>query len=278
VNCRLLVLLDNSAACAARLHLAMRLARGLDCHLVGLAPTGLIDLPPGSHTAPLASQAAMALDILRDQAEGATQRFSDECHVCGVTSFEAAIDESEKASAVVRHAHCSDLVLLTQAHRGAPDYQATKELVERVILESARPTLLLPHTGRFEHVGERVLVAWDDSREVTRALADAMPVLSRSKRVELVFWRETALADDPTLRSRLDGVHRWLGLHGVAAHVYTETPHGRLADAVLARAGQMDADLVVMGAYGHPRWSQRVLGGATQDMLAATAIPLLLSH
>jgi nucleotide-binding universal stress UspA family protein len=60
--------------------------------------------------------------------------------------------------------------------------------------------------------------------------------------------------------------------------VYGATPHGKLADAMMARARQRDADLVVMGAYGHPRWAQRVLGGATQGMLGATTLPLLLSH
>jgi len=112
----LLVLLGNSIACAERTQLAMRLACERDCHLVGLAPTGLIDVPSGSEAAaPLANYAAMAWDVLRDEAERATQRFRDECHVAGVKSHEGVIDEADKASSVVRHAHCSDLVVLTQA-------------------------------------------------------------------------------------------------------------------------------------------------------------------
>ena len=101
----LLVLLDQGPLCAARSQAAMRLDKALDCHLVGVAPTGLIDMPVTAHAASsLADFAALAWDTLRDQAERAADHFRDECRAAGVKSCEAVIDESDKAPSLVRHA------------------------------------------------------------------------------------------------------------------------------------------------------------------------------
>lgn len=274
-----LVVLDNSVQCTARTEAAVRLARVHDCHLVGLAPTGLIDIPHSAESASaLADYAALAWDALRDQAEFATDRFREQCRVAGARSVETVIDEADKAPSIVRHAHCSDLVVLSQARPDTPDHPAQQAMVERVILDSARPTLLLPHAGASAQPGAKVLVAWDDSREAARALADALPILAQASRVELVRWREDAADDDSLLRARLSAVFRWLERHGVASHCHLASLHGGIADAILARAAEMGADLVVMGAYGHPRWTERVLGGATHGMLRSMSPPLLMSH
>ena len=106
----------------------------------------------------------------------------------------------------------------------------------------------------------------------------SLPLLAQARRVELVSWREPGGPDDKGLHASLGAVHRWLHRHGVASHVYVETPPDRLADAILGRAGRVDADLIVMGAYGHARWAERVLGGATRAMLAAMTMPVLMSH
>jgi nucleotide-binding universal stress UspA family protein len=275
----LLVMLDNGSGCADRMQLATHLARDLDCHLVGLAATGLIDVPSGGRSsAPLGQYAALAWDALRDQAESATERFREQCHRAGVASFEAVIDEADKAESLIRHAHFNDLVIVTQARTAASDGRRQQDLVESVILGCARPTLVLPHAGRFESVGAKVLVACDDSREAARALIDALPLLRRASRVEAVCWREKDSPGDTVVHARLDATHHWLRRHGVTSHVYVETAKGRLADAMLARAGQFGADLIVMGAYGHSRWTERILGGATRGMLAAMTVPVLMSH
>ena len=131
----LLVLLDQGPLCAVRSQAAMRLAKVLDCHLVGVAPTGLIDLPVSAQAAAsLADFAALAWDTLRDQAERATDRFRDECRAAGVKSSEAVVDESDKAPSLVRHAHCSDLTVLTQADPTAPRHRWAQDLVEQVVL------------------------------------------------------------------------------------------------------------------------------------------------
>ena len=275
----LLVLLDQDPLCAARSQAAMRLATVLDCHLVGVAPTGLIDLPASAHAAAaLADFAARAWDTLRDQAERATDRFRDECRAAGVKSCEAVIDESDKAPSLVRHAHCSDLTLLTQADPASPEYRRVRDLVEQVLLYSARPTLILPCAGRFDSIGTHVMVAWDDSRESARAVSDALPLLRLAGHVLVVSWNEAHTIEDKTLRPRLEALQRWLMWQGVSADVRVETTGIGIAQAMLARAADLNTDLIVMGAYGHARWAERVLGGATRGLLASMTVPVLMSH
>lgn len=275
----LLVLVDHAPSCTARTAHAMRLARDLDCHLVGLAPTDLIDLPAVPTAAASVNEyAALVWDALRDQAERAADTFRNACHVAGVKSFEAVIDEANKIESLVRHARCADLTVLTQADPSSPNFYMAKDLVESAILHSARPTLVLPCAGDFESVGSRVLVAWNDTREAARAVSDALPMLQRARQVEVAYWTEDATAEDKTARLQLDALHKWLMWHGVSARVQVETVDAGIADAMLSHAADTDADLIVMGAYGHSRWAELVLGGATRGLLASMTVPVLMSH
>jgi nucleotide-binding universal stress UspA family protein len=275
----LLVLLDNDPLCDSRTHVAIKLAKDMDCHLVGVAPTGLIELPASPEAATsLVEFAALAWDTLRDQAEASAQRFRDTCRAAGLKSFEAVVDEADKAPSVVRHAHCSDLTVLNQADPLSRGHRVAQDLVEQVVLYSARPTLVLPYAGRVDSIGKQVMVAWDDSREAARALSDALPLLRRAQRVHVVSWDESGGADSGALRPRLDALHQWLMWQGVSADMRVETSDIDLAEAILSRAADMNADSIVMGAYGHARWAERVLGGATRGLLGSMTVPVLMSH
>ena len=275
----LLVFLDQDPSCAARTQVAIRLAKDHDCHLVGLAPTGLVDvLATPDAAATLIEFAELARNALHEEAEGATRRFSDACRAAGLKSVEAVVDEADTARSLVRHAHCSDLTLLTQADPTAPSHRRAQDLVEQVVLNSARPTLIIPYAGRFETLGSNVMVAWDESREVVRALSDALPLLRRAKRVQVISWNEKGAGDDRALRARLDALHQWLMWQGVSAEVRVETTEVDISNAMLSHAADLNADLIVMGAYGHTRWVERILGGATRGLLASMTIPVLMAH
>ena len=280
----ILVLLDEGPQCAARSQAAMRLAKALDCHLEGVAPVGLIGLPmpvsaQGTATPPdfTAQEEATPLD----QAQQTAQRFRNECRAVGVKSFEAVIDKSDKASSLVRHAHCNDLTILTKADPDAPDHRLTQNLVEHIVLHSARPTLILPYAGRFDTIGSigtNVLVAWNDSREAARALSDALPLLRLAKHVQVVIWNEEGVNDNEALRLRFDALHRWLMRHGVSADVDVETTDMGIVGSMLARAADLKTDLIVMGAYSHRPSNAHMLGGTTRGLLAAITVPVLMSH
>ncbi|MEF7612594.1 universal stress protein [Aquincola sp. MAHUQ-54] len=274
----LLVLLDQDPRSDTRTQVAVQLARALDCHLAGLAPTGLLEVPAMPEAGAFGDLAAMAWDALRQQARKAADRFGDACRLAGLKSFEAVVDEADKAASLVRHAHCSDLTILTQADPQSPGHRQVQEVVEQVVLHSARPTLLLPHVGTPGINGRRVLAAWDDSREAARALSDALPLLRRAEQVQVVGWNEERHEPDALLQSRLDAVQRWLAWQGVPAEVRVETTTIGVGDALLSRACDVGADLIVMGAYGHHRLAERILGGATLRLLGSMTVPVLMSH
>ena len=275
----LLVYLDNEPLCVDRTRVAAQVAARLDCHLVGIAPTGNVGLPVAPEGASsLAEYAALSWKALRDQAELAAESFREVCRALNVTSYEAVVDEADKAPSLVRHAHCSDLVVLSQAEPGTPSHYLNQALVEQVVLYSARPTLILPYAGRVDTLGSHAMVAWDDSREAARALSDALPLLRLAKQVQVISWTGASGDDDMGLRPRLDALSRWLMWQGVSADVRVETTGIDITDAMLSRAADMSVDLIVMGAYGHSRWTERILGGATRGLLATMTVPVLMSH
>jgi nucleotide-binding universal stress UspA family protein len=274
-----LVFLDPGPPCAARTRVAIDLAKRLGCHLAGVVPTGLIDLPMSADAAAAIGEfSALAWDALRDQAERVADQFREDCHIAGLKSHEAVIDEADKARSLVRHAHCSDLTVLSQADPSALDFRVAQDLVEQVVLNSARPTLILPHAGHTGSIGSNAMVAWDDSREAARAVSDALPLLRLARQVEVVSWNEGGAVADKSLRPRLDALRQWLMWQGVSAELRNETPSVDIASAMRSRATDLGADLIVMGAYGHARWAERVLGGATRGLLDTMTVPVLMSH
>lgn len=279
----LLVLLDHTPACAERTRLVIHLAAQRDCHLVGLAPTGLIDIPADTEAAaPLSAYAGLAWRALRDQADDAIDKFRRACQASGLTSFECVVDEDDAIPSLNRHANCSDLVIVSQVPAEAPNHRSLQSRLEHMVLDSARPTLIVPHAGQFLSVGNRVLVAWNDSRESARALGDALPLLRAAGGVKLVQWTESRSEARPEaselLRKRLEAVQRWLLRHGVTAEIELATPVADVGGALWSQADEFGADMVVMGAYGHARWSERMLGGVTQGVFASMRMPVLMSH
>ena len=277
----LLVHLDNDRRAEARIAYALRVARELGCRIVGAAPTGSVPLDTQASIGTSASLADFADAVwmaLDERAQAARERFEKACRKAGVESPESVVEHADKAQSLVRLSHCSDIVVLSQAEPDAPDFTAARDLVADVILQSARPSIVLPFAGTFDTVASRVVVAWDDSRAAVRAIADALPLLRLAREVQVVTWERASSTADAGLPARQQGLRRWLDAHGVAAELRVARTGLSLTEALLSRASDFDADLVVMGAYGHQRWTERLLGGMTQGVLAAMTVPVLMSH
>ena len=265
----------------SRTDFAIQLARDIDCHLVGAAPTGLLPL-----TAVIGIDQGTAMVDLGEKVweamlAGSRKRVDDfraACRQSGLKSFEALVDETDEAASIVRLAHCSDLVVLGQADPADASFRQTQKFVEDVVLQSARPTLVLPYAGRHTSIGSSVLIAWDDSREATRAVTDALPILRCAEHIHVISWQEPERIATPSMAARLDALHRWLLWQGVTSDTHLESTEIAIPDALLSRAADLGADLIVMGAYGHARWSERVLGGATRGLLQSMTVPVLMSH
>ena len=181
----------------------------------------------------------------------------------------------DPAAAVRLSARYADLVVAGQPE--AEDEGELRGLADELTLSAGRPVLFVPYAGKFEKVGERVLVAWDGGREAARAVSDALPFLQRAKAVEVAVF-------DPERSSRHGqepgaDIGLYLSRHGIKVQVARQSGAGFDVGAqILSRAADTSADLIVMGGYGHARVRELVLGGVTRSLLQAMTVPVLMSH
>lgn len=181
----------------------------------------------------------------------------------------------------VLHARQADLAILRQPDVRDPDAGFARELAHGVLVNSGRPVLFVPHSGTFPDVGTTALVAWKESREAARSLADALPFLVRARKVVVMTVQPEGVDDADDVADVLSGrgVARYLARHGVVAEVKRERAEDiDVGNLVLSRAADYAADLIVMGGYSRPRLAERVLGGVTRSLLEAMTAPVLMSH
>ena len=149
---------------------------------------------------------------------------------------------------------------------------------EEIVVAAGRPVLVIPYAGSFEHVGRRVLVAWDDTREAARAVNDALPLIDKAEAVTVMFVgpQETALK---RTQPSLERVVRHLQRHAIDANSEASLSTDiAVSDVLLSRAADLDADLIVMGGYHHSQWREALLGGVSRELLRHMTVPLLMSH
>ncbi len=181
---------------------------------------------------------------------------------------------SEVPKRLVEYARLRDLTII---HVREGD-SVEQWYAEAVIFGSGRPTLIIPQPrNRADTFAlDTVLIAWDFSRPASRAVADALPILQKAKRVTVITITNEKVID--TQRSGAE-LGNYLARHGVDVVLDTVDAAGRgTGDVLKSCVASCDADLLVMGAYGHSRVRDFVLGGATKSMIAQPPIPVLLSH
>jgi nucleotide-binding universal stress UspA family protein len=181
------------------------------------------------------------------------------------------------ADGVIEQSRAAELVIVSQARDGKDPPMLT-DIAERVALESGRPVLVIPSSWLSREYGRDIAVAWNDSREATRAAFDALPLLARAKKVRLITVGETTDGDRKNTIPSAE-VASTLARHGLDVEVETLTNADRhTGNAILSRVVADGSDLLVMGAYGHSRLREFVLGGATRDVLKHMTVPVLMSH
>jgi len=184
------------------------------------------------------------------------------------------VNHLEVADHVARVARTYDLCLLPLAG----EFDGQIEVAQAVVFISGRPVLIF-HKGETAGLAngpDLVVIAWDGSRNAVRAMADAMPILIRAKQVRLL----TVLNDKPDATAALGlDAQRHLRAHGIEAELESVDRDGAKIGKTLDRYVEQHApDLLVMGAYGHSRAREFLLGGATLHTLNHSRCPVLLSH
>lgn len=270
----ILVHIDDSPRSGERVEFAAVLARKYDAHLVGLyiAREDVLSPPTaGSENLDLGASEtrhARLLQRARDDFASAIEHAG-----CKAEWRAPAGPASETAIAHARHA---DLVVLGQDDPDDPAAHVAAHFVEDIVMSAGRPVLVLPRSGRIATFGENVVVAWDGGREAARALADALPLLEHARFVTVAAVEKHGNAPTPT---GFD-VAKYLERHRIRAGFVTlpRAAGMRTGATILDQLAERHADLLVMGAYGHARALERVLGGVTRTMLETMMVPIFMSH
>jgi len=255
----LLVVVGDSPNVGDRIRLAADLAERFDAHLAGLYVSLIAKPAP-----PRQAQQARAL-------------FEDIVNLRNLsTEWRATTGFPVDVAAV--QARYADLVILGQLDPSDAQASVNNPPPEDIALSVGRPVLVVPYVGAYPTVGQRVLVGWDASREATRAITDAMPLLAAAASV-------TVLTINPVVDREEHGeipgadIALYLARHGVDARVEATVSAGiGIGNTLLSRANDLGADLLVMGAYGHSRVRELVLGGTTRTVLESMTLPVLMAH
>jgi nucleotide-binding universal stress UspA family protein len=266
----LLVHLDSGARAAERLAVAVSLARRHGARLTGLFAESLT---LGSSLVGRRDPKAVA-----QVADAARARLEASCAGAGVTSRFWALRGDEDADVVGAAVICCRRVDLAVFGQQQGDPAPVPEgLVERVLAGAGRPAIVVPSAGGYTDAGKRALVAWTGSREAARALHDALPILERAESVLVLALQEPREGADAGGLPPLDLVDH-LRTHGVRAS-YDRWLVGELSavDAVLNRASDEGADLIVAGAYGLSAAPFDPRHGTTRQILETMTAPVLLS-
>lgn len=276
----ILVHLDTKDPGGNRLQFAADLARRHGAHLTGLHVYDvLLTLVVGDSSSGAILLVEMLERMRQDAtaaADGVEVAFRERLRRDGIAGDWRLI-EGVAPERVALHGRYADLLVVGQEDLEAPR-KTDGAVIEAALFSSGRPVLVVPHSGRFEAVGRRVLIGWNASREAARAVHDSLPLIAGAEAV-------TVLAVNPRPGIAADeeepgaDIARHLARHELRVTVErTDAVEISAGDVILNRAAELSADLIVVGAYGHSRIRELVLGGVTRTLLRQMTVPVLMSH
>lgn len=274
----ILVHVDQSRHAAARIKIAADMAIADNAHLIGAAMTGISRFFYQESAIDLTRTViANQVEALYDRANQALAQFDAIARQMGVLSHEKRLVNDEPESSLSLQARYCDLVVISQADRDEPAAGVVADLPEYVMLNCARPVLIVPFAGRFDHVGNNALIAWDGSMEATRAVTNAIPLLKRAKNVTIALFNPTAQFDVHGEQPGAD-IALFLARHDIKVEIAQQHTEIDIGNALLSLAADIRSDLIVMGGYGHTRFRELLLGGVTKTVLKTMTVPVLMSH
>lgn len=265
-----LVHVDVSPLFDTRVHLAIQLARKFDAYITAALVLPPLDALALTDSGPAAAELATYSAALQEEGAVAAQRFLRMLQREGLRG-EWRTETGSAAACLTQLAQAADLVVLRQR-----DPNRLVELLapEDVILACGRPVLVVPYEGRFDRVGETVLVGWNGSREATQAVHEGLQLMAASASVTLMSVKRRREDDGEDA-----AVTAHLSRHGLHAEMkLLEGPDADVASMMNLHAATLGADLIVMGAYGHSRLREMVLGGTTHAMLRHMTLPTFMAH
>jgi len=268
----ILLHIDHDKAMQARLQVALDMARATNGHITCLQAVSYEVFMPGDF---YGSAIAAALPVIRENAENLRKTIETAMEHEGVP-FDWRFEYGIASQRLIEASPLADIVILGPAETGT-DGRGPSALVGDVVTRAPVPVLVVPEGMSSFDVGAPMLVAWNGSAEAAHALRAAVPLLACSCQVTLACVTEDPARPGFDLPST-EGA-KYLARHGITSEI-VEIPRGeaKIADTLFSAAQMRECSLLVMGAYGHSRLTELVLGGVTRHMLSEPAMPVLLAH
>lgn len=261
---------------ATYLHAAGELARRFQARLTGVF--GLPDLALMRGTLDRLPDSTLARRFVTEAYESAElyeSRFRRQMSAAGVEcDWRSA--EGDPAQVMTLASRVADLAIVEQFHSETDE--SAWLVPEEVALNGGSPTLVVPHSCSEPSIGRRVLIAWNGSREAAQAIGAAMPLIDRAEALVVLSGESKERFATVTRRPHLSIEHR-LRAHCKSVELIDFQPaFGLEGEGILSAAQSHGCDIVVMGAYGHSRIREALLGGATRHVLRHAQLPVLFSH
>jgi nucleotide-binding universal stress UspA family protein len=273
---KILVHIDHSKATTNRVNAAIELALRFQATLAGIFVVPEYAMP--SYVEAQISPAIIA-DINRHaftRAREALTQFIDLANESGLEMFSVVV-EGNPVAKLCEYAALSDLLIVGQ-YNNEDSADSSEGMIDQVIIESGASCLVWPNRGATRPPGNNILVTWNSSKESARAIRQSLPLLKRAGQVRVL----TSDSIDSTKTGRPNlkaNIVQYLREHGIQTTVRSSAARQlNIGELILAEATDMDADLIVMGGYGHSRLREIILGGATHTLLAETTIPVFMVH
>jgi nucleotide-binding universal stress UspA family protein len=258
------------------LNAATLIATRQEAHLIGLYVIPAVQVYPAIAMQITPEIMDSQRQFYEDRASEVKALFDKVTSAAGISAEWHQMDSQGSiiADAVIAYARNVDLVVAGQVD---PDGEAMVEvdMIERLLLESGRPVLVIPSAGKFDEIGQEVTVAWNAKREASRAVFDALPLLKQSKKTTILCVNPDEDEDGIAGTE----IATTLARHGVNVEVQRSVVRDiSVGDEILARISDSGSDLVVMGGYGKSRMREFLFGGASRDILHHMTVPVLISH
>lgn len=272
----ILVHFDSTPRAGRRLQIGSDLAERFDAHLVA-AYSILSPLYSEPFVADGGAFVAQELLRFQERKDADAKAAFDKIAPTLARTPEWRTDAGDPANVVNEQGRYADLIVLGQYDDSAAN-DVTPDFIGRVIMGAGRPVLVVPYAGEFATLGRRPMLAWNASREAARAVSSSMPLLRTADEVQVTTFNARpgrgGHGDVPGA-----DIATYLARHGVKANVSgTTSKEVDVGNQILSRADDFQADLIVMGGYGHSRAFEFVMGGATRTILESMTVPVLFAH
>lgn len=258
---------------AAATEAGLRLARRLDAHVLGLhaVPISMAAFASPEGVAVHVNDANQLIEEARQREPWWRKKLEQN----GLNG-DFQVLQGDSVESLCHASRWCDLVVAERPTLN-PDAPIGWGIVSRTVFGASAPVVVVPEKARVENVGEHIVVAWNASREANLAVRGALPLLQRASRVTVLEGEPSA---DPFGLNALPvfDLRAWLARRGVEAEFQTFKPAREHGAAVIEAAHAAGGDLIVIGAWGHSRIAELVLGGVTRHLFQHSDLPLLVAH